>query len=137
MTQEARVENAPAAQWIAALVHFGYVSEKNAPILASIIGRIASPICCAMVSENNEPIATGLGVLQGAWLGLFYIVTSPAHRRRGKGSAVVQSLLDWGESQGVERAYLQVVPGNTLAERLYSKFGFAHAYEYWYRVAAV
>ncbi|MDB5357992.1 MAG: acetyltransferase [Phycisphaerales bacterium] len=135
MTEETRVENAPVSQWIAALMHFGYVSENNAPILASIVGRVAVPICCAMVSENNEPIATGLGVLQGPWLGLFDIVTSPAHRGQGIGSAVVQSLLDWGQSQGAQRAYLQVVPGNTPAERLYAKFGFIQAYEYWYRVA--
>ncbi|MDB5171317.1 MAG: acetyltransferase [Phycisphaerales bacterium] len=135
MAQEFRVENAMVSQWIAALVCFGYVSEKNAPILASIVGRITVPICCAMILENNEPHATGLGVLQGEWLGLFDIVTRAAHRGQGKGSAVVQSLLTWGQSQGAKRAYLQVVPGNAPAERLYAKFGFTEAYEYWYRVA--
>jgi GNAT superfamily N-acetyltransferase len=132
---KARVENAMVSQWIATLVGFGSVSEKNALVLASIVGRITDRICCAMISERNEPIATGLGVLQGTWLGLFDIVTSPAHRGQGKGSAVVQSLLHWGQSQGARSAYLQVVPGNTPAERLYAKFGFARAYEYWYRVA--
>ena len=36
--------------------------------------------------------------------------------------------------KGAEKAYLQVVQGNTAAKTLYTSLGFTDSYTYWFRV---
>ena len=50
-----------------------------------------------------------------------------AHRRRGVGEQLLQSLLKRARSQGACSATLEVRVSNEAATRLYSKFGFAPA----------
>jgi ribosomal protein S18 acetylase RimI-like enzyme len=75
-------------------------------------------------------------VLDRDLIGIFDLVTSPAHRRRGYGAALVASLLEWGFAHGARTAYLQVVKSNAAASALYRKLGFTEAYQYWYRIRA-
>ena len=65
-------------------------------------------------------------------------MTNPIHR------AVVPSMyraipketicLSEGMKKGAEKAYLQVVQGNTAAKNLYTSLGFTDSYTYWFRV---
>ena len=75
-------------------------------------------------------------MLQGDYVGIFDIVTTPPLRGRGLGRDLVLHLLSWAQAQGARRSYLQVTLSNTPAPRLYGGLGFREAYQYWYRVKA-
>jgi len=58
-------------------------------------------------------------------------------RRQGFGETIVKSLLNWGITNGVNTAYLQVMLNNPPALTLNDKLGFKEEYKYWYRVKKV
>jgi N-acetylglutamate synthase len=88
----------------------------------------------AVVEQDGRPVACGLGVLDGEWVGLLDICTVPSMRRMGLATQVVCSILGWALARGAWRAWLQVVEENIAAISLYRKLGFDHLYSYWYRV---
>ena len=78
-------------------------------------------------------VATGLAIVEADCVGLFDIITHGEAQRRGHARAVVASLLRQAWELGARYAYLQVQEDNVAARRLYSHFGFAQQYLYWYR----
>jgi ribosomal protein S18 acetylase RimI-like enzyme len=48
----------------------------------------------------------------------------------------MMALLNWGQQNGSNIAYLQVMCDNEPALGLYGKFGFQEKYQYWYRIKA-
>ena len=66
-------------------------------------------------------------------MGLFDIITHASAQRRGHARTVVATLLRNAWELGARYAYLQVQEDNAAARRLYSQFGFAQQYLYWYR----
>lgn len=99
-----------------------------------ILTRIAPDKCFAVLYRQDRPVACGLGVLEGRYMGLFDVVTAPAERRKGYGRELVGSILSWGRSNGAQTAYLQVMTINKPALKLYEQLGFREIYQYWYRI---
>jgi len=124
------------AGWWDAMARLWSIAPQLRPAWRGIVGRITLPAAYAAIPGADDAIAAGLGVVDGASVGLFEIVVDPARRRRGHGRELTLTLLGWGRSRGAERAYLQVVSGNEPAISLYESLGFRHAYTYWYRRAA-
>ncbi|MEJ2758026.1 MAG: GNAT family N-acetyltransferase, partial [Anaerolineales bacterium] len=85
-----------------------------------------------LIRQDGAPAATGLGVAERGWMGVFCVVTVPAARRQGLAGKVMRALAEWGETQGAQRVYLQVMEDNLPALRLYSKLGFQFLYQYFY-----
>ncbi|PDO11616.1 MAG: hypothetical protein BLM47_00355 [Candidatus Reconcilbacillus cellulovorans] len=101
---------------------------------AAIVRRIPPPAAYAIArSTDGTTIGVASAVAQGGWLGLFNLVVSSQHRRRGTGAMLIRSLADWGARAGCRAAYLQVLADNEPAQRLYRKLGFRPAYAYHYR----
>ncbi len=88
----------------------------------------------ALVADHAGPIAVGLGVLDGEWIGLFDVATTVRERRRGLGSRVTSALIAWGHDRGAHTAYLQVEEENAAAIALYGGLGFSRSHGYHYRV---
>ena len=104
--------------------------------LSAAIERAKSyplPHIGAIIRHQGEVVACGLAKLEGAHAGLFAVNTAPAHRRQGRGRAIVAALLAEASRQGSRVAYLQVTADNEGALALYRPFGFAPLYDYWYR----
>ena len=53
----------------------------------------------------------------------------PRFRRQGVGDLLLKTVLDWARADGYREVFLWVTDGNTNAERLYSKHGFARTGE--------
>lgn len=110
-------------------------NDEQRNIHQKILGKIACPSRCLVIEDaTGFPVSCGMAVLSGAALGIYGLATKEHHRGRGYASALVQSLLQWGISQGARYAYLQVESSNTVAWRLYNDLGFSDRYSYWYRV---
>ena len=85
------------------------------------------------VRSNGQIVATGLAIVEDDCVGLFDIITRQIAQRRGHARTVVATLLREAWELGARHAYLQVQEDNVAARRLYSQFGFAQQYLYWYR----
>ena len=91
------------------------------------------PQAGVLIRRDGEVVACGLLKLEGEYAGLFAVHTAEGWRGRGLGRAVVGALLGEARRRGARIAYLQVTAENAPALALYAHFGFAHAYDYWYR----
>ncbi|MEZ5377138.1 MAG: GNAT family N-acetyltransferase [Acidimicrobiales bacterium] len=85
--------------------------------------------------DGSRLRCSGVGVLDGAALGVFAMSTAPADRRQGLASSILAALLGEAVARDLDVAWLQVAPSNTGAKQLYERFGFATAHAYHYRAA--
>jgi ribosomal protein S18 acetylase RimI-like enzyme len=122
----------PVGEWLPYYDHFSH-KHSSQPHRA-ILDRITTPQYYATYTIDAEVVGVGLAVIShDNLLGLFDIVMAESVRGKGYGKALMQNLMAWGQTQGAEYAYLQVVSGNTVALRLYERLGFTEQYRYWYR----
>lgn len=98
----------------------------------ALFTRIEPATGFAVAILDRRPVAVGLGVHDGDWLGIFNMATLPGMRRRGAARAVMSALAGWAASRGARTAYLQVEVGNDPARRMYGGLGFREAYRYRY-----
>jgi N-acetylglutamate synthase len=117
-----------------AWVDFAYAEagERRA-IHEAIVGRIRNPSAFVSIRVRGAPIATGLGVSDAGWTGVFSMLTRADQRGRGLASGVLHELARWAHGRGDHRMYLQVLGANAVARRLYARQGFALAHAYHYR----
>jgi N-acetylglutamate synthase len=120
--------------WMPHYSHFTSAPGDAQRTHRSILERIATPRLLACLEDAGEVVACGMGVLEGAYFGLFDIITGARYRNRGYGTALVAGMLAWAQEHGALHAYLQVVGHNDAARRLYARLGFRERYTYWYRV---
>jgi ribosomal protein S18 acetylase RimI-like enzyme len=107
--------------------------QTHRRMLAAIPGQTRFAV---LRNESEDVAGCGIAVVEGAYVGLFDLITDPAQRGQGYGSALVAHLLDWAESAGAKYAYLQVEEDNAPARRVYeAKFSYEIMYWYWYRTA--
>jgi ribosomal protein S18 acetylase RimI-like enzyme len=124
----------PTERWVTSYMKLSEQAWHHMPVLVQMLNRIAPRRCFLSLDQGSETVAVGLGVLERGYVGLFDIAVAPALRGRGLGTQSVRQLLKWGQANGAEHAYLQVMRSNTAAIRLYSRLGFSEAYPYWYRI---
>lgn len=129
------VPPAPSDGWLRLWAEAKDVGAERLGVAAAILERVAVPAAYAAVDLEGEPAAVGRAALDGDWVGIFSMATTPAVRRRGAARAVLGRLLTWGRAHGATAAYLQVHSRNEGAQRLYEGLGFATAYRYTFRTA--
>jgi N-acetylglutamate synthase len=121
-------------EWLDNISRMNSISGRNRESLGQILSNIIPRHCFISLKSDGKIVASGLGVLQSGFVGLFDIVTQDTYRNQGCGHKIVQSILAWGKQNGAKKAYLQVMLNNPPALRLYSKIGFLEEYQYWYRI---
>lgn len=122
--------------WLGDFARTSEANEATNTLHRDILNRIPTEAgYFSLRSEiDGSVLACGLAVVDGPLVGLFDIVTSPAHRRQGYATHLIQLMANWACVQGASTAYLQVVEANQPAISLYEALGFADLYRYWYRV---
>lgn len=120
--------------WLTAFAQLGGLPIHHQPTLRQMLGNLVPAAAFALIEQDGQALACGLGVLQAGYIGLFDVVTHADFRQRGYGGQVVSGLLAWGQAHGAHSAYLQVMVNNHAALNLYAKLGFQEIYRYWYRI---
>jgi N-acetylglutamate synthase len=120
-------------EWLQAFFRLNGLDPRHLLTAGVLLDHNPFPKALLAIREGGEIIATGLAVLDRAWVGLFDIAVAASHRRRGLGRHVTEALLAWGQAKGAQYAYLQVVCDNLPAVDLYRSVGFREVYRYWYR----
>jgi len=119
-------------EWLEAYARLSGLDAPH-PVMGEIIARIEPPTLLGAVPGDEGPVACGLAVADGPFLGLFDLVVDVDRRRHGYGTGLVMGLCAWGWLDGAMLTYLQVTRDNARAAALYRKLGFRVAYEYSYR----
>ena len=122
-------------EWIDALFAIkGDATVTHLKIVPSMYAAIPKDVRCVYIRDEEKIAATGLGILDRDYIGVYAINVEAGHRRQGLARKIVETLLAEGKKAGAKRAYLQVVANNDPAIRLYEDLGFSPAYMYWFRV---
>lgn len=126
-------------KWIEGLFALkGTTNIMHRTIVPSMYRAIPKETICASISDSNgRIIATGLGILDREYVGLYAIHVHPDYRHRGFARSICQSILRRGRSLGATSSYLQAVDGNEPAIHLYQSLGYTHFYTYWFRTRQV
>ncbi|HEX2906819.1 MAG TPA: GNAT family N-acetyltransferase [Phototrophicaceae bacterium] len=119
--------------WLDIFCQFNPTHIKHRATMPLLLANITGQRYFSTVRQNGAVVAVGLGVQEGAYVGLFDIVVREDRRQQGLGRTLVASLLRRARTDGATVGYLQVVAQNAPAIRLYSQFGYQEVYPYWYR----
>lgn len=84
--------------------------------------------------ENGNIAATGLGILDREFIGIYAICVREDMRRQGIARSICTALLREGRKRGAVNAYLQCVSDNASARNLYRSLGLRIGYSCWFRV---
>jgi len=134
VSRTAHLEMELTEEWLSSQCRLGKVGEHQRLIQKQLLKNIIPPTCYVSLDEDGEVVSCGMGVLEGAILGIFDVATDERHRRHGYGTQMMLNLLWWGKRNGATMACLGVMLDNPPALRLYEKLGFSEVYQYWYRV---
>jgi ribosomal protein S18 acetylase RimI-like enzyme len=102
--------------------------------MAQMLDNILGEKICVQLKLANESVACGFGVIENGFVGLFDIIVKEDCRGKGYGKTIMSALLNEAKRLGAQKAYLQVLIGNSAAENLYEGLGFKELYRYWYRI---
>ena len=127
------VELVAATVWVEAARSLLGVTDDKLPRLVERAASYPLPQTGALIRRDGAVVACGLAKVEEDHVGLFAVHTASALRGRGLGRAIVAELLRNARERGGRTAYLQVTADNQPALALYRRFGFASAYDYWYR----
>ncbi len=129
------VRNRIPDEWIDALFAIkGNATVTHLKIVPSMYAAIPKDVRCVYIRRNHKIVATGLGILDRDYIGIYAINVKPEYRRQGMARRICETLLQEGVRAGAKRAYLQVLENNAPAVSLYESLGFSYAYTYWFRV---
>ncbi|MCI5902786.1 MAG: GNAT family N-acetyltransferase [Blautia sp.] len=127
--------NCISDKWIYSLFDLKKMTNPiHRAVVPSMYHAILKETICACIVDGDEIIATGLGILDRDYIGIYAIHVREDHRRKGYARQICSGLLQEGKKMGAQKAYLQVVEGNTSARTLYESLGFSQMYSYWFRV---
>ncbi|MDO4650336.1 MAG: GNAT family N-acetyltransferase [Eubacteriales bacterium] len=121
-------------EWIQGVFHLNGTSNPTLRrIVPSMFKAIPKETIVASIELDGRMVASGLGIRDRDYIGIYAIYVSPSCRRRHYARAICSTLLAEGRRRGASQAYLQVVHGNQNAKSLYQSLGFTDFYTYWFR----
>jgi GNAT superfamily N-acetyltransferase len=110
-------------------------SDEKRNRMAALLAVIDVPAAGIVVrSADGTPVASGLMAVADGIVITGNVVTRPDHRRQGYAAAMMRTGLAWAHSAGATIAALNVSADNHAAQTLYRGMGYAHQYDYSYRI---
>lgn len=100
------------------------LTDRDPVLFRSMLSMIREPTWFAAACIDGVIQSFAYGVIVDRLLVIESVATEEAHRSRGLARKIVQSLMNWAASQGVNQAVLQVETDNVPARALYRTLGF-------------
>jgi GNAT superfamily N-acetyltransferase len=94
------------------------IDNKNSSVLVAEDDGVIVGSGYARIRESKAHLTHDFHV----YLGFMYV--APTHRGQGINQLVIQSLISWGKSQGMQDFYLEAYAENNSALKAYEKLGF-------------
>lgn len=122
-------------EWIQSLFRLnGTTNPTLRRIVPSMFKAIPKETIVASIEIDGRMVASGLGIMDRGHVGLYAIYVDLSCRHKNYARAICSTILTEAHKKQAEKAYLQVVKGNTYAKQLYASLGFQDLYTYWFRV---
>ena len=102
--------------------------------MRALLAVMAVPACGVVVRRDGETVASGLMAISNGIVITGNVITDPARRRQGLGAAMMHTGLAWARDKGATIAALNVQADNEAGKGLYQSLGYAHQYDYHYRI---
>ena len=132
---DVRFTNTIPSDWIESLFDLkGTVNAIHRIVVPSMYRAILKETICASIVKDGVIVATGLGILDRDYIGIYAIHVREDYRGKGFARQICTGLLRKGMEKGAQKSYLQVVDNNLPAQKLYESLGFRYLYTYWFRV---
>jgi len=109
-------------------------SEATLNAMRALLGAMQVSATGIMVVRDDEVVASGLMAISNGIVITGNVVTDPTRRRQGLAGAMMRTGLHWAKENGAKIAALNVQADNPAAQALYQGLGFAHQYDYHYRI---
>jgi ribosomal protein S18 acetylase RimI-like enzyme len=123
-------------EWIDGLFDLkGTTNAIHRAIVPTMYKAISKETICVSIQRQGVIVATGLGILDRDYVGIYAIHVREDFRKMGMARSLCTCILQEGRKRGASKAYLQVVDGNQPAIWLYESLGFKNFYTYWFRVS--
>ena len=120
--------------WINSLFRLnGTTNPTLLRVVPSMFKAIPKETIVARIEIDGRMVASGLGILDRDHVGLYAIYVDASCRHKGFARSICSAILSEARKKNAEKAYLQVVKGNTYAKKLYCSLGFEDLYTYWFR----
>ena len=131
----ADADEALTEAWLDIFCALSQVAERHRPTMVRMLDSLV-PAHGFFVQNggDGQALAVGIAVVESGQVGLYDIVTHPAHRRQGHARRLIADMLAWARGGGAHGAYLQVMLNNAPALKLYEQLGFVEQYRYGYRI---
>lgn len=134
-TIQVHLQTSISPEWIQALFDLKKTTNlTHRQIVPSMYQAIPKDTIMASIRLNGKIIATGLGILDRTFIGLYAIHVHPEYRGHHFGRSICQAILNQALTADVKEAYLQVTSENSTAKNLYASLGFSHFYNYWFKI---
>ncbi|MBQ0058610.1 MAG: GNAT family N-acetyltransferase [Lachnospiraceae bacterium] len=125
------IENQVSYAWLQGLFDLNHTDNiVHRRIVPSMYAAIPKNQIAISITDHEKVIATGLGILDRDYIGVYAIHVNPSYRRRHMARDIVSTLLVEGRKAGAKYAYLQCLSDNAPAKNLYQSLGFKTKYEY-------
>ena len=102
--------------------------------LQALLASMTVPACGIVIERDGDVVASGLMAIANGIAITGNVITDPARRRQGLAAAMMRTGLAWAHKEGATIAALNVQADNPPAKALYAYLGFAHQYDYSYRI---
>jgi GNAT superfamily N-acetyltransferase len=129
---EVTILEMPMADWFRMRAQFVNVSPVDQQAHEAILNSIVPEKVLLGLFAGGQPVACGMGVVEGLLMGFFSIYTAAHRRRKGYAEMIMSALTDWGLQHDATYGYLQVEGHNRPALKLYQKLGYEQCYSYVY-----
>ncbi|HEY9472719.1 MAG TPA: GNAT family N-acetyltransferase [Mycobacteriales bacterium] len=126
-----RLASEPDPEWLTGYHHRG---APDLPPVAVQIMTSHPRVVFASSVRDGQTLAVARAVVDQDWVGLTALEVREDQRRQGLASRLLRAVLEWADTQGASRIYLQVAQTNIGALALYDRLGFARHHQYRYRV---
>lgn len=135
---EVELQDVISNEWITNLFRLNKTTNaSHLHFVPKMYETIPRNVLSACIRQNGVIVATGLGIMERDHIGIYAIYVDESWRSKGFAKCICTALLEEAKSQGISRAYLQVVKDNHIAKQAYESLGFNYLYSYWFRVKHV
>nr|WP_295890046.1 GNAT family N-acetyltransferase [uncultured Devosia sp.] len=102
--------------------------------MRALLDVVEVPAAGIVVERDGVPVASGLMTIADGIVIASSVIADRTRRRQGLGAAMMRTGLAWAKGQGATVAALNVQADNSPGLALYGSLGYAHQYDYTYRV---
>ncbi|KKB78350.1 hypothetical protein VW35_12005 [Devosia soli] len=102
--------------------------------MTALLAVMAVPATGIVIERDGQAVAAGLMAISNGIVITGNVITDPTRRRQGLAGAMMRTGLHWAREKGAKIAALNVQADNLGAQGLYQGLGFAHQYDYSYRI---